>query len=182
MKAVLFAIVLAACDGQPIHELDWSLGRMMKQPRANAYGATSAFPDGVVMHAPPPGTRAVDEDDDDDETPPPKTREAMTRGRERYETLCAACHGVTGDGDSVVASKMRRRPPSFTEPRLMALGAREIHDVARDGYGLMPSYATKLDARERWQVAYYVLALRRSRHAVVSDLPANVRAELEAPR
>jgi len=153
---------------------------MMEQPRANPYGATSAFADGVVMRAPPPGTRAIDADDD--ETPTPKTRDAIARGRERYETLCAACHGVAGDGDTVVASKMRRRPPAFTDERLLSLGAREIHDIARDGYGLMPSYATKLDARERWDVAYYVLALRRSRRARLADLPANVRAELEAAR
>lgn len=180
MKALLFACALAACDGQPIHERDWSLGRMMQQPRANPYDETKAFPDGVVMRTPPPGARAIDEDDD--ETPPPMTREGIARGRERYETLCAACHGVAGDGDSVVASKMRRRPPSFTEDRLLRLGAREIHDVARDGYGLMPSYATKLDARERWEVAWYVLALRRSRHAIVSELPPDARTALEKAR
>ena len=180
MRAALLVVALASCDGQPIHQIDPSLGRMMEQPRANAYGKTSAFDDGVAMRAPPPGTRAVDETDDD--APPPKTREAMARGRERYETICATCHGVTGDGDTVVASKMRRRPPSFTEPRLLATSEREIHDVARDGYGLMPSYATKLDARERWEVAYYVLALRRSRHAAVRELPEDARAALEALR
>jgi mono/diheme cytochrome c family protein len=180
VKAIALVIALAACDGQPIHELDPSLGRMMEQPRANAYGATSAFDDGVVMRAPPPGTRAIDDTDDD--APPPKTRDAIARGRERFDTLCAACHGTTGDGDTVIASKMLRHPPSFTEPRLMVLVARDIRDVARDGYGLMPSYATKLDARERWEVAYYVLALRRSRHAVVADLPNGARAELEASR
>jgi mono/diheme cytochrome c family protein len=180
VRIAILAFALAACDGQPIHEIDPSLGRMMEQPRANAYGRTSAFEDGVVMRAPPPGARAIDDSDDD--APPPKTREAMTRGRERFDTLCAACHGVAGDGDTVVASKMRRHPPSFTEPRLLALGAREIHDVARDGYGLMPSYATKLDAEERWDVAFYVLALRRSRHAIASDLPPDARASLEALR
>lgn len=172
MRALVFACALVACDGQPIHERDWSLGRMMQQPRANPYDET--------MRAPPPGTRAIDElDDDDDDAPPQITREGIAHGRERYDTLCAACHGATGDGDTVVASKMRRRPPAFTEERLMKLGAREIHDIARDGYGLMPSYATKLDARERWEVAWYVLALRRSRHALVEDLPASMRAELE---
>jgi mono/diheme cytochrome c family protein len=172
------ALALASCDGQPIHELDPTWSRMMEQRRADTYGATSAFDDGMVMRAPPKGTRPVDAVDED--APPPKiTRESIERGRERFETLCAACHGVTGDGDSVVATKMKRRPPSFTEPHLLDLDAREIHDVARDGYGLMPSYATKLDAEERWDVAYYVLALRRSRHVVARDLPADERAELE---
>lgn len=178
MRLALFLLVFASCDGQPIHELDPTWSRMMEQKRADTYGTTTAFDDGMVMRAPPKFTRAIGADDDD-APPPAMTRDAIVRGRERYETLCAACHGVAGDGDSVVATKMKRRPPDFTEPRLMALSAREIHDVARDGYGLMPSYATKLDAEERWEVAYYVLALRRSRHALVADLPAEMRGEVE---
>lgn len=178
MRLALLLLLFASCDGQPIHELDPTWSRMMEQKRADTYGETTAFDDGMVMRAPPKYTRAIGAEDDD--TAPPKlTREAIERGRERYETLCGACHGVAGDGDTVVATKMKRRPPDFTEPRLLALSAQQIHDVARDGYGLMPSYATKLDAEERWEVAYYVLALRRSRHAAVSELPAQMRAELE---
>jgi mono/diheme cytochrome c family protein len=178
MRVALLLVALAACDGQPIHELDPSWSRMMKQKRANTYGETPVFDDGMVMRAPPKYTRAIGAEDDD--APPPKiTREAIERGRDRFDVLCAACHGVAGDGDTVVATKMKRRPPDFTDPRLIGLSAREIHDVARDGYGLMPSYATKLDPEERWEVAYYVLALRRSRHSVVSELPAQLRAEVE---
>ncbi len=151
---------------------------MMDQKRADTYGVTSAFEDGMVMRAPPKGTRAIDAEDDD--APPPKmTRASMVTGRERFETLCAACHGVAGDGDSVVATKMKRKPPSCTEPRLLALSARDIHDVARDGYGLMPSYASKLDPEERWDVAYYVIALRRSRRVEARALPPDLRAALE---
>ena len=57
LPAILLAMLLVSCDeSEAIHELDPSLGRMLKQPRANPYGATEAFEDERVMRMPVPGT------------------------------------------------------------------------------------------------------------------------------
>ncbi len=179
-RALLVACVLAAsgCDDrQAFHEPDPSLGRMLDQRRADPWEASRVFADGKVMQSPPPGTVAVDDHDDD--APPPVTPALLALGRARFDVVCATCHGILGDGESVVASKMLHRPPpSFHEPRIRALGRAELFRVATEGYGLMPGYADVLPARERWAVVSYVAALQLGRNARVADLPPAVRDEL----
>ena len=78
-----------------------------------------------------------------DAPPSPLTRATLDRGRERFEThLRDVCHGVTGDGDSVVATKMElRKPRSLQEAAVRAYPAGRIYEVVARGYGLMPAYA-----------------------------------------
>lgn len=177
--ALALPLVLVACDdSQAWHAPDPSLSRMLDQRRGDPYEATSAFADGKVMRTPPNGTVPVDDDRDD--APPPMTRDLLLTGRARFDLVCATCHGVRGDGQSVVATKMEhRKPPSLHETRIAAFPPDRIFAVATSGYGLMPSLADMLDARERWAVAYYVKALQLSRAARVAELPPAVRAELE---
>ena len=44
--------------------------------------------------------------------------ELLARGRHRYEIVCSNCHGLVGNGDSMVADNMATRLP----PSLVALG------------------------------------------------------------
>lgn len=192
-RALLLALFLACNGGEPFHEIDPTLSRMMKQPRGEPFGQTPVFADGMVMRTPPAGTRPMELREWPDKTksgawvttlPAWIDRDAIGDGRARFEQFCSVCHGAAGDGDSAVAEKMPlRKPPSFTESRLLALEPGAIHDVIEHGYGFMPSYASKLDDEERWEVVAYVCALRRSRHAVASELPPDVAADLrkEAP-
>lgn len=176
---VLTLLVLSACDNrQAFHEPEASLERMLVQKRANAYKAWPSFPDDKAMRHPPLGS--VPTDDDVDDPPPPITRDLLALGRARFEKTCAVCHGITGDGVSVVATKMAlRSPPSLHEPRIRALSRERIFVVATEGYGLMAGYADLLRQDERWAVAAYVQALQMSRHVSVSALPPAVREELE---
>lgn len=173
---------LLACDNrQAFVEPEWTLSRMLIQKRADAYRATPAFPDGKTMRTPPAGT--VPYDDDSDDPPPPVTRELLDLGRDRFNTTCAMCHGPTGTGETVVATKMLlRHPPNLHEDRYRALSREEIFIIATNGYGLMASYADMLSHHERWAVAAYVQALQLSRQKV-SELPPHLRDELakEAP-
>jgi mono/diheme cytochrome c family protein len=181
---IAFAVLAAiACDNrQAIQEPEWTLSRMLSQRRADPYEGTSAFRDGLVMRRPPLGS--VPEDDDRDDPPPPITREVLQLGRSRFDVTCATCHGIRGDGDSVVASKMTlRRPPSLHDARYRALSREQVFVIVTDGYGLMPSYADMLPRSERWAVVAYVQALQLSQAASVAELPPELRAELakEAP-
>ena len=192
-RAILLALLWSCNGGDAFHELDPTLSRMMEQPRGDAFGQTPVFADGMVMRTPPKGTRPIEFHETPDTTPDGKyvtelpawiTRASFDEGRARFDQTCRVCHGTAGDGDSAVAEKMPlRKPPSFMSPRLLALEPGSIHEVIRDGYGLMPSYASKLDDGERWEVVAYVCALRRSRHAVARDLPPDLAAQLrkEAP-
>jgi hypothetical protein len=174
------------------------LERMMQQRRVDAYAQSDVFADGRSMREPPPGTRsretpypgqpALSEGRADGEylghIPRPLTRELLQAGRRAYDEICATCHGVLGDGHSVVAEKMElRRPPSFFEPRLLALPVGRIFEVAGHGYGLMPGFAATLDVDQRWAVVAYVQALRISQQSNVADVPSEAQAALrrEAP-
>jgi hypothetical protein len=190
---------LTGCDNRDAFRApEPGLERMLLQPRAVPYGASSAFPDGRVMREPPVGTvprsppalgqPIVQTGRDGVEyvrrIPIPVTRASLAQGREAFDRVCATCHGILGDGNSVVAQKMElRRPPSLHEPRIAALPAGKAFEVASLGYGFMPGFAATLDIYERWAVVGYLEALRTSQAVEVAHLPEELRAELarEAP-
>jgi mono/diheme cytochrome c family protein len=167
-------LALAACDdSEAWHRLSPGWERMQIQARAETFGESPVFADGRAMRTPPPGTLSRQaEDVPGDELPDggyvstiplPVDAAMLARGRERFESICAACHGIRGDGVSVVASKMQqRRPPSLHDERIRALPDGEIAAIIRRGYGFMPALASTLDARDRWDVVAYVRALQAS--------------------
>ncbi|NPD26927.1 c-type cytochrome [Corallococcus exiguus] len=111
---------MAACD---------DTDPMASQPRAKAFGASEFFDDGRAMRPLVPGTVAQEWRTHGDTqgltadgtwlqaVPVPLTRQLLEEGRTAYETWCAVCHGLTGDGDAIVARKMpQRRPPGLFVP------------------------------------------------------------------
>ncbi|ATB48609.1 c-type cytochrome [Corallococcus macrosporus] len=112
------ALTLAACEDRD---------PLQVQARDNAYTADPNFADGRAMRTPVRGTvprewyrrqapaipqRAPDGGlADPARFPVPLTRELLARGRGHFETWCAPCHGLLGDGHSVVAENMQLRPP-----------------------------------------------------------------------
>lgn len=152
---------------------------MLVQPKKDAYEESGAFEDRSAMQPPPPGTVPWRHQRMGSADPPEVTRGLLTRGRERFETFCGACHGVDGHGRTVVARNMALRPPpSLHDERVRGYGAEGLYEIATRGYGLMPGYEAQLTPRDRWAVAHYVKALQLSRHAPVSALPTEMRRHL----
>ena len=112
-------------------------------------------------------------------------RALLETGRARFETVCAACHGILGDGASVVAAHMAlRKPPSLLVPPASTDAVGEQFQTLVHGYGLMPlRTGLLLSDRRPWGVVAYLQALRLAQRARVSDLPPDVRERLaeEAP-
>lgn len=189
------AVWLPACDTrESLRTPEPGLERMLLQPRGNPYGSSEFFADGRVMQSPPPFTRPRETRVELDtpltsgrdpsgyvvEVPMPRTRDLLERGRVRFDRVCATCHGVLGDGVSVVAQKMElRAPPSLHEARIAALPAGRVFEVISQGYGLMPSFAAQVPTGDRWAIVAYLDALRLSRAAPITRLPEAMRAELE---
>jgi mono/diheme cytochrome c family protein len=167
-------MLVAGCDeSQALHEPHPSLERMQIQGRVDPFGP-------IAMAAPAYDTVAREDEPDglDDGARPTLDAALLTEGRDHFDRICAACHGVLGDGKSVVATKMVAHPPTpFVEDDGTSSAA-AIYRVERDGKGWMPAFAHELTPRERWATAYYVQALRLSRHAIVADLPPALQAEL----
>jgi mono/diheme cytochrome c family protein len=145
VKALL-AVALVACDNGGATP-DWS--RMIDQPKLLPFAA---------MREPPAGT--VSREHVAAGELPPITRALLDRGANRFAIVCATCHGVTGDGDSLVARNMqRRKPPSLHEARIAALPPARVYDIITEGYGLMPSFAGLLAPADRWAVIAYARTL-----------------------
>ena len=107
-------------------------------------------------------------------------RALLETGRDRFEVLCAACHGILGDGASVVATHMAlRKPPSLLRaPREHRPGRRGLPHDRRWLWpdALVPGSSSP--DRDAWAVVAYLEALRLAQHARVSDLPPDVRDRL----
>jgi mono/diheme cytochrome c family protein len=170
---------------------------MLKQEKRLAYDTDPILPRGMAMQQPPDGTVPVDTVAGDpllttgvaagrwaERIPMRFDRAFVEEGRARFDVFCATCHGVTGDGNSLVADKMSlRKPPSLQDARIRAFPSGRVFQTIREGYGVMPSYAVQLSIHDAWAVVAYVRALQLSRGAQVATLPREVRAELarEAP-
>jgi len=148
-------VFLCACD--------WSLHRMQEQPKCTTHAALDGQPCDLLppVAAVPLGTDRV----------PPRpqlSRALIDRGHDRFDKMCAPCHGVAGDGDSDVARAMTvRRPPSLVDDVVRGFPDDRIYYVIEHGYGVMPSYGA-LAPRDRWAVLAYVRALQ-AREAPVSE-------------
>jgi mono/diheme cytochrome c family protein len=171
-RIVILAVVLAA------PACDWDFERMVDQPKFEEYEYNPYFPDGTNMQRPPAGTvargvvtgppglvRGLEQGSYVAEIPVPLSRELVTRGRNRYEIFCAACHGVDGSGNTQVAENMRLRPPpSLHSEAIRGYAPGRLYQVTSEGYGFMPSYREELSVRDRWAVVAYVQALQLSQN------------------
>jgi mono/diheme cytochrome c family protein len=161
-----------------------SYERMIDQARGEDDAPNPWSADGVTAQLPPDDAVAVDavrevEPADDVRTIPIGVDEALlARGQNRFEIFCAPCHGLAGNGQSVVARAMQLRPPpSLVAPPVSLLAAGHVFRVATHGYGMMPAYESALSTRDRWAVTAYVEVLRLSQRAELARLPEPAAAE-----
>jgi hypothetical protein len=166
--------------------------QMGVQPRYDPLEPSALFADGQSARQPVAGTVARGQLQDDtllvtgtengkpaERFPFPVTREVLVRGQDRFEVFCAPCLGRTGYGDGMVVQRGFIPPPSFHTDELRAAPVGHFFQVATEGLGAMPSYAHQVPVVERWDIAAYIKALQLSQHADASQLPADLRQQLE---
>jgi len=182
--------LLAACGAED------PLQRMQVQPKYVWYNPNPIFADGRAMRTPPEGTvprerleklsiqSARGPDGQYLTSLPVKlTPELMAQGRKRFNIVCATCHGLAGDGQSMAARNMALRPPpSIHLAKYQGKPPGYFYDVITNGYGLMASYANEISDEERWAVVAYMQALQLSQNATLDKAPAAERAKLEASK
>ena len=155
-------LALSACDLS-----------MTQQRKLTTYAPTALWRDGtsarpLPAHVVAQGdvTRAAEA-----KTPPPATAELLARGQDRFGIFCSPCHGLAGDGDGIIVAHGFPAPPSYYIDRLEAAPAQHFYDVMTNGYGVMFSYADRVDPHDRWAIAAYIRALQLSRHANLTEVP-----------
>jgi cytochrome c553 len=116
------------------------------------------------------------------EFPMPITREVLLRGQQRFNIYCAPCHGRTGDGKGMIPQRGYPAPPSYHIERLRTAPVGHFFDVVTHGYGVMYSYANRVEPDDRWAIAAYIRALQLSQDAKIADVPNENRAQLEVAK
>ena len=169
---------------------------MHVQPRQNPLSRSDFFADQRSERPPVEGTVARGQLHADtflytgkigntfgDYMPFPVTREALDRGRERYNIYCSPCHSLVGDGNGFVPSRgFSRLPPSYHTPRLQKAPLGYLFDVITNGYGIMPDYGSQISPEDRWKIVAYVRALQLSQNATKADVPAGQMIPSEPPK
>lgn len=108
----------------------------------------------------------------------------IDRGEQRYNIQCAACHGLAGNGDGLVAQRAQQvSGASWTPPTNLHTEAvvtqpvGRIFDTITNGRRKMPGYAEQIPPEDRWAIVLYIKALQRSQNATAEDVPADRRRE-----
>jgi cytochrome c553 len=159
------AVALAACDN------------MANQPKLNPYelpyGSQIPWPVDPVPH-----TIARDEPLNPP-SPPPVTLALLQRGQQRFDINCSPCHGRLGDGDGTIVQRGFPHPPSYFSDALRNAPNQHFYDVITHGYGVMYSYADRVEPADRWAITAYIRALQASASAKISDVPPDKRQALQ---
>ena len=113
-----------------------------------------------------------------DQFPIPIDKDGIERGQTRFNIYCTPCHGRLGDGNGMVVLRGFRQPPSYFSDRLVNAPVGHYFDVITNGFGAMPSYASRIESDDRWRVIAYIRALQLSESASLNDVPADQRQNL----
>jgi cytochrome c553 len=164
---------------------------MHLQPKYLPYQPTDFFADGRSERQPIPGTIARGQLRLDElfyagrengvvsnKFPFPITRADLDRGRERYNVYCTPCHDYTGTGRGMIVQRGFPQPPSYHIQRLRDAPVGHFYEVMTNGFGVMYSYAARIEPADRWRIAAYIRVLQLSRNATVQDVPADERQNL----
>jgi mono/diheme cytochrome c family protein len=111
--------------------------------------------------------------------PFPITEQDMKRGQERYTIYCTPCHSPLGDGNGTVVQRGYKRPPAYTDPKVLNTPVGHYFDVMTNGYGAMPDYSSQVGVEDRWRIAAYIKALQLSQQATLADVPPKDRNNLQ---
>jgi cytochrome c553 len=169
---------------------------MFSQPSEKPLERSSFFRDNQMASRPIPAHTVARGQLDEDEAfysgkigtnlvtefPMPVTREVLLRGQERFDIYCAPCHGRTGEGNGMIPQRGYPAPPSYHIDRLRTAPVGHLYDVITRGYGVMYSYASRVEPEDRWAIAAYIRALQLSHNAKIADVPEQQRAQLEGTK
>ena len=114
--------------------------------------------------------------------PMPVTHDLLKRGQERYNIYCSVCHGAEGDGNGMIVQRGFPPPNSYHIDRLRQSPPGYFYNVITHGYGIMYSYASRVEPADRWAIVAYIRALQLARNARIDDVPVDQRAKLEGAK
>jgi mono/diheme cytochrome c family protein len=167
---------------------------MHNQPKFIPLRENSFYPDLRSARPIPEGTVARGQLEDDallytgkvdgkeaDQFPFQITAPDLARGQERFNIYCSPCHSQLGDGNGMIVQRGFKRPPDYTDPRLMKAPVGHFFNVMTNGWGSMADYSAQIPIADRWRIAAYIRALQFSRTAKPADVPAGQKVSTQPP-
>jgi len=109
----------------------------------------------------------------------------ILRGQERFNIYCTPCHGRLGNGQGMIAKRglaLRRPPADFHTDRLRNMPIGHFYEVMTKGYGVMFSYASRVEPEDRWAIAAYIRALQLSQHTTAADYAVAQQTSAQQPK
>lgn len=181
--SLALALIAAGCRNdmhdqpkyKPLRESDFFADHRSARPQVEGTVARGHLRVDVARYTGKAG------DNDVTAFPFPITRDDLTRGQQRFNIYCSPCHGRLGDGQGLVVKRGFRQPPSYHIQRLKDAPVGHFFDVQTNGFGAMPSYASRVAPDDRWRIIAYIRALQLSQGAAVADVPPDQRPNLDAP-
>jgi hypothetical protein len=86
--------------------------------------------------------------------------EQIEEGGRLYNINCGVCHGTALDGNGPLYNggngKYPAAPANFKDPKYLNMSVGTMHHAIMFGKNLMGSYASQLDAKQRWMVLAYI--------------------------
>ena len=137
------------------------------------YQESDAFPNGIQAQLPvegsvPRGWQPYEYEDSNEgyesaklnlKSPLSYSDKNLKNGKKMYDIYCSVCHGSKGDGQGILMEREKFLGiPSYAD-RDITEGS--IYHVLMYGINLMGSHAGQVNDEERWQIAQYVLKLRK---------------------
>ena len=137
------------------------------------YQESEAFPNGIQAQLPvegsvPRGWQPYEYEDSNEgyelakselKSPLLNNDKNLSNGKKMYEIYCSVCHGSKGDGNGILMEREKFLGiPSYAD-RDITEGS--LYHVLMYGINLMGSHAGQVNDEERWQIAQYVLKLRK---------------------
>jgi mono/diheme cytochrome c family protein len=111
--------------------------------------------------------------------PRPMSDAVLNEGAHEFQTFCAVCHGVHGEGDGPLVGTGKL--PFATNLMLQTTIDRTdgyIYGMIREGRGLMPSYR-RIPPSQRWAIVNYVRHLQNGGDPIPVQLPGLVQPGMD---
>ena len=85
------------------------------------------------------------------------------KGKEKYNQICASCHGPSGKGDGPAAAALDPKPRNLSDPKYVStLSDEQIFKTVKEGGAavgkspLMPAWGGVLSDNDIWNVIAYL--------------------------
>ena len=107
----------------------------------------------------------------------PPRKPNLTYGKILFQENCVPCHGALGAGDGPSADTLNPKPRDFTAPeRMNFYTPLQFYQAVTFGVEgtAMPSFSEALAPRQRWNLAFYLMTLRRDFQPVAPATPQKI--------